>query len=53
MVAQVPELFETLTGQKVSELMGRLRTLDAGPPVVPPTARDNGLRDNAQKQDRG
>jgi flotillin len=29
MVAQVPELFETLTGQKVSELMTRLRALDA------------------------
>jgi flotillin len=35
MVAQVPELFETLTGQKVSELMSRLRALDAPP-------RDNG-----------
>ncbi|HYY89382.1 MAG TPA: SPFH domain-containing protein [Chloroflexota bacterium] len=37
MVAQVPELFETLTGQKVSELMTRLRALDSasGP-------RDNG-----------
>src|SRR5579864_8969797 len=29
MVAQVPELFETLTGQKVSDLMQRLRALDA------------------------
>ncbi len=39
MVAQVPELFETLTGQKVSDLMGRLRALD-----VPATAatHDNG-----------
>jgi flotillin len=36
MVAQVPELFETLTGQKVSELMTRLRALDA------PTPSDNG-----------
>jgi flotillin len=34
MVAQVPELFETLTGQKVSELMGRLRALDAPAPAV-------------------
>src|SRR5207247_11379653 len=29
MVAQVPELFETLTVQKVGDLMARLRTLDA------------------------
>jgi flotillin len=36
MVAQVPELFETLTGQKVSELMSRLRALDA------PAPSDNG-----------
>jgi flotillin len=28
MIAQVPELFETLTGQKVSELMQRLPGLD-------------------------
>jgi len=42
MVAQVPELFETLTGQKVSDLMSRLRTLDV--PEVPAvgTPRDNG-----------
>ncbi len=32
MVAQVPELFETLTGQKVSDLMQRLRALDAPAP---------------------
>jgi flotillin len=39
MVAQVPELFETLTGQKVSELMSRLRTIDAASPTAnqPPT----------------
>jgi flotillin len=30
MVAQVPELYETLTGQKVSELLGKLRGLEAG-----------------------
>jgi len=29
MVAQVPELFETLTGQKMSDLLTRLRALDA------------------------
>ena len=40
MVAQVPELFETLTGQKVSELMTRLRALDA--PAAPGGPRDNG-----------
>jgi flotillin len=40
MVAQVPELFETLTGQKVSDLMQRLRALDA--PTTPVGPRDNG-----------
>ena len=40
MVAQVPELFETLTGQKVSDLMQRLRALDA--PTTPAGPRDNG-----------
>ena len=40
MVAQVPELFETLTGQKVSDLMQRLRALDA--PSSVPASRDNG-----------
>jgi flotillin len=39
MVAQVPELFETLTGQKVGELIQRLRALDS--PTVP-GPRDNG-----------
>jgi flotillin len=43
MVAQVPELFETLTGQKVSELMTRLRALDA------PTPSDNGTRSSLHK----
>ncbi|HEY2599202.1 MAG TPA: SPFH domain-containing protein [Candidatus Dormibacteraeota bacterium] len=38
MVAQVPELFETLTGQKVSDLMQRLRALDA---PVTATPHDN------------
>ena len=45
MVAQVPELFETLTGQKVSDLMTRLRALDPpeasaadrATPATPPT----------------
>jgi flotillin len=41
MVAQVPELFESLTGQKVSELMGRLRAIDA-PVSQPPTPPTNG-----------
>ena len=36
MVAQVPELFETLTGQKISDLMLRLRALDAPTIPVPP-----------------
>jgi flotillin len=34
MIAQVPELFETLTGMKVSELMGRLHEID--PSAVKP-----------------
>src|SRR4030088_1046306 len=41
MVAQGPERFETLTGQKVSDLMARLRTLDVPPPAVA-APRDNG-----------
>jgi len=52
MVAQVPELFETLTGQKISDLMQRLRALDAPtvpgqvvngtpkPPLVPPVVKE-------------
>jgi len=39
MVAQVPELFETLTGVKVSELMGRLQAIESKPLAQP---RDNG-----------
>jgi flotillin len=42
MVAQVPELFETLTGQKVSDLMARLRTLDVPAPATAASPRDNG-----------
>ena len=41
MVAQVPELFETLTGQKVSELMERLQGIDASTRSIV-RARDNG-----------
>src|SRR5438477_867328 len=41
MIAQVPELFETLTGQKVGDLMSRLRSLDAPTPAVG-APRDNG-----------
>jgi flotillin len=40
MVAQVPELFETLTGMRVADLMGRLNTIDARrtvPAVPTPT----------------
>jgi flotillin len=36
MIAQVPELFETLTGMKVSELMGRLQQID--PNAVRPSS---------------
>src|SRR5260370_1297979 len=42
MVAQVPELFETLTGQKVSDLMARLRSLDIPAPPAVGAPRDNG-----------
>jgi flotillin len=45
MIAQVPELFETLTGQKVSELMGRLPGLDTPKATTTPAAtvaRENG-----------
>ncbi|MGH2353114.1 MAG: flotillin family protein [Chloroflexota bacterium] len=35
MVAQVPELFETLTGMKVGELMGRLQGIDGAGAAVP------------------
>ncbi len=38
MVAQVPELFETLTGMKVSDLMDRLQAIESRP-LAP---RDNG-----------
>ena len=31
MIAQVPELFETLTGMRVSEMMGRLQGMEAAP----------------------
>src|SRR5207245_7723119 len=41
MIAQVPELFETLTGQKVGDLMSRLRALDGPVPAVG-APRDNG-----------
>jgi flotillin len=39
MVAQVPELFETLTGMKVGELMDRLQGIETKPLAQP---RDNG-----------
>jgi len=42
MVAQVPELFETLTGQKVSELMDRLQGIDTSGTRAIARARDNG-----------
>jgi len=42
MVAQVPELFETLTGQKVGDLMARLRTLDVPETPAVGAPRDNG-----------
>lgn len=50
MVAQVPEVFETLTGIKISDLMGRLQTMDeasqakpvASVPAVTPSTNGNG-----------
>src|SRR5438874_11743353 len=44
MVAQVPELFETLTGQKVSDLMSRLRALDAPSATTTINAPQNGQK---------
>jgi flotillin len=48
MVAQVPELFETLTGQKVSDLMQRLRALDEPTTVDVPS--ENGTHHSTMKQ---
>jgi flotillin len=50
MVAQVPELFETLTGQKVGDLMQRLRALDAPSTVSVPG--ENGTQTLKQQSDR-
>lgn len=36
MIAQVPEVFETLTGQSVTELLARLRSMDEATPVTIP-----------------
>ncbi|MBX5445615.1 flotillin family protein [Sphaerobacter sp.] len=36
MIAQVPELFETLTGQSVVELLSRLRSIEAANPAAFP-----------------
>ncbi|HLI51979.1 MAG TPA: SPFH domain-containing protein [Thermomicrobiaceae bacterium] len=44
MVAQVPALFETLTGMKVSQLLGRLQAVEDG--TIPITAHSNGVSDN-------
>jgi flotillin len=49
MVAQVPELFETLTGQKVGDLMSRLRALDA-PSTSVDAVRDNGTPKASAKE---
>jgi hypothetical protein len=48
MVAQVPELFETLTGVKVSELMGRLQAIETKPLAAP---HDNGATPKAAPKD--
>ncbi|HEX2172863.1 MAG TPA: SPFH domain-containing protein [Dehalococcoidia bacterium] len=41
MIAQVPELFETLTGMHVTELLSRLQGIDT---VAPPRPASNGSR---------
>jgi flotillin len=46
MVAQVPELFETLTGMKVSDLMGRLQGIDSSRPLARP-ADNNGASNSS------
>jgi hypothetical protein len=43
MIAQAPALFETLTGQKMSELMARVPALAE---FVPPTPPTNGTPSN-------
>jgi flotillin len=42
MVAQVPELFETLTGMRVSELMDRLHGINTGAITKPPSTNGTG-----------
>jgi flotillin len=42
MVAQVPELFETLTGQKVGDLLDRLQGVDTARPISAPKRSENG-----------
>src|SRR5207244_6131122 len=42
MIAQVPELFETLTGLRVNELLDRLRGINAG--TVKPSANGPATR---------
>jgi len=49
MVAQVPELFESLTGQKISDLMMRLRALDTAPTVIATPPHENGTPKAAPK----
>lgn len=46
MIAQVPELFETLTGMKVSELLGRLQGIEAG--AVKPSTNGQAARPGAR-----
>jgi flotillin len=49
MIAQVPELFETLTGQKVGDLMSRLRALDTPAPTIG-TPHENGTPKPTMKE---
>lgn len=44
MVAQVPALFETLTGMKVTDLLGRLQAVEDG--TIPITTHSNGTSAN-------
>jgi flotillin len=45
MAAQVPALFETLSGMKISELLAQVRTIgdkSVKPDVLPPAGSGNG-----------
>lgn len=50
MVAQVPALFETLTGMKVSQLLGRLQAVEDGTIPISANGSSNGASNHAKSQ---